>query len=422
MPAGAPCGLAKNSKESKFALTGAVCGPMQYEKEDKYGGPATKIEADLRYAKNNSVVLACGNQNSFYGFGSKDWDIRQSCQDSWDSAVGPCNSDYGSDLVLPLQALLVAADIMLDEPLGDRTERTGDDDMYQQCVERVTHFGVFGWVKDDEAWEHLKTLQSMHNDSNVTYPSSASLFFVGLVYDDIADLTYSEIMVLLRSFCASTTVREFGVKLLVSMTHDNMQGSRGGNFINAMGGPYFPSRIHTDIKVSAQLSMLQGPRSYLMDEILGTPYYSQDLEVLVGHYGEICKFDFSQLLVTLTSALGLLVVARTITDGIMTKALPLRKLYDQEKYHRTVDYSEVRDKLMSGDVALHKISTVDDIFREDTANRDPQTATGSVNKSGVAISKLQHDASLAKVMPNDQPTELPKTLPGLVSVEEQAMA
>ncbi|KAK3246718.1 hypothetical protein CYMTET_43758 [Cymbomonas tetramitiformis] len=371
---------------------------------DKFGGPATRINAELQYA-NGSVVYRCGDKDNFYGFGSNGWDIRQSCQDSPDEADQVCKSAYGSDLVVPLKALLAAADVFMDETFRHRTARTGSDDMYQQCLRRVTDHGVFGWVKDDAAWEQLKTLQNVVDDDGdaLTYPMRASLFFVGLVYDDIADKTYTEILELLQSYCQKATVRQFGVKLLISMTHDNMQGSRGGNVLSSFAGPYLPARIHTTIVASAQLSMLLGPRAYKEEN--EKRFFSQDMEVLVGHYGEICSFDFSQLLTTMTSALGLLVVARTITDTVMTKVMPLRRLYYKEKYHLTLDYSDLREAALGKNLGLNQIHSISDVVDKKAQCR--RTKSGGVEQVDFTASKANQADNLVEVLSEDQPLHVP---------------
>lgn len=311
----------------------------QEDQRHYFGGYAGEMVEKLVF-KNDSVVKACDEADGFYGYGNNMWDILATCEDETRRVADkPCKSSYGSDLVLPLYALLSAADIDLDESLQSHAQRTGDSDMYDMCKKRVKENGIFGWVKSSSAWEKLKRLYALNETA---YPSTDSLFFLGLQESEVQTATYEELMGKLENFCKNVTLRQFGIRLSVAMTHDNMQGSRKGTVNDRLFGRYAPSTIHTNIKVMAAIGNAVGPRFIQGESWDGYGYYTNDLEVVISHYGEICRFDQSVLLTTLTSALGLLVVSQTIVSFLMLHLMPLRDMYYKEKFVVTQDYSDVR--------------------------------------------------------------------------------
>eukprot|EP00854_Cymbomonas_tetramitiformis_P017195 gene17195-20455_t len=369
----------------------------------KYGGQAEDLHIQLLDSDGN-VVEACGRKDSFTGYGSNSWDILTMCTDQT-IEQSDCVSDFGSDLVLSLGALLEAADIDADESFGEHALRTGNSQLYSQCINRVQYHGVMGWITAD-TWETIKLLSSLDSAQRnpEPYPRNSSLFFLGLRYEDIAELSYDDLVVLLSDYCESASLRSFGGALDVSMTHDNMQGSRGT--WSGLAGPYFPDKIHTDARVSVQLSQRVGQRYYKTSSDTGRSYYTNDMVVTVGHYGEICQFDMSVLLTTLTSALGLLAFARVITDAIMVYALPLRNLYRKEKYHVTVDYSEVRDSVAASNRAanLWHVQSWKDVFH---VGHGLHAKVRRTESGAVGSSRTKSDPYNDSLIPGQPSSEVP---------------
>jgi hypothetical protein len=66
--------------------------------------------------------------------------------------------------------------------------------------------------------------------------------------------------------------------------------------------------------------------------------------------GTIGQFNFQALLVSLTSSLALLAVAKTVVDFLAFQILPLKYIYKQYRMIDTVDFSDLTD----GDAAVFK--------------------------------------------------------------------
>jgi hypothetical protein len=60
--------------------------------------------------------------------------------------------------------------------------------------------------------------------------------------------------------------------------------------------------------------------------------------------GTIGSFNFMALLRNLVAALGLLKVSSLITDQLMLRVLPQRDLYEDYKYQKTEDFSDIRER------------------------------------------------------------------------------
>jgi hypothetical protein len=76
------------------------------------------------------------------------------------------------------------------------------------------------------------------------------------------------------------------------------------------------------------------------------------VRVSVVFTGDLGRFSFAQLLVTLTTSLALFAMATTLTDLLATKVMPLKTAYSNAKYQRTVDFSDLEELLARGEEEL----------------------------------------------------------------------
>ena len=90
------------------------------------------------------------------------------------------------------------------------------------------------------------------------------------------------------------------------------------------------------------------------------------IRLLVKQSGNLGRFDFATLLVSLTASLGLLAASTLIVDCLAVRVLPLRAVYNGYKTSNTVDFEEL-ERLRSEDLAR--------IVREDLVNPKPPFLT-----------------------------------------------
>jgi len=109
------------------------------------------------------------------------------------------------------------------------------------------------------------------------------------------------------------------------------------------------------------------------------------IRILVKQTGDVGEFDGATLLVSLTSSLGLLAVASTIVDMVMTSVLPLRHIYAQYKKVDSVDV---------GDLELDK-DDLAQLAKKDVINPPPPILTlfGVDEKGHIGSSHRRLNAS-----------------------------
>jgi len=100
--------------------------------------------------------------------------------------------------------------------------------------------------------------------------------------------------------------------------------------------------------------------------------------------GNLAKFSFSQLLVSLTTSLTLLAVATVITDIVALYFLPDKDRYENAKYELTEDFSDLRDA--EEEAAKNKGKTVGPPSSSSMASR----GTGSNNDGYRLIDSEDH--------------------------------
>lgn len=71
-----------------------------------------------------------------------------------------------------------------------------------------------------------------------------------------------------------------------------------------------------------------------------TLYNFNGICIRVEQTGELAAFDFTQLLLILTTSLGLLAISNTLTDFLALSVLPKKEQYALEKYHWSKDFHD----------------------------------------------------------------------------------
>lgn len=92
-----------------------------------------------------------------------------------------------------------------------------------------------------------------------------------------------------------------------------------------------PPLVSLALKVEQPLILNNGERRDILNR--------HGVRFIFVQTGELGKFDFLSLLITLVSGVALLAVASTITTLIMTKLLKLRDIYTYHTQARTEDFS-----------------------------------------------------------------------------------
>jgi len=84
--------------------------------------------------------------------------------------------------------------------------------------------------------------------------------------------------------------------------------------------------------------------------------------------GLLGKFQFQQLLLSLTTSLALIKIAATIVDTLATRILPMRAVYNEKKYEQTEDFSSLRRQLK-----LKRIQALADATNKDFNGLEPMS-------------------------------------------------
>jgi hypothetical protein len=310
------------------------------------GGDSSNMVVTL-YDQHGKIVNACTN------FHSSGYDALDVCAP--DSPFKhPCVftgiQPIRDKIKVPIFALLVAAGVDLDQSILDpetRKERYPDAAVLDACL--VSYMsGV-----SPGNWDGIKA--AGYNSAD-TYS------------------TFEEFQEGAKDACARLPMRLFGVELQISFDFDNMNGARDSFDLQSSPDSI---RVACTVKV--------GPtHGALATDITGTTGYSgettrttQGLFITMDASGELCTPDFAVFLITMTTILGLLGAANSMTEFIMLGVLPQRGYYKEAKVELTEDFSDLRDSLREskagatmGKGVLDAVQAVrGESFDEDTKKR-----------------------------------------------------
>ncbi|KAK3266854.1 hypothetical protein CYMTET_24557 [Cymbomonas tetramitiformis] len=145
-----------------------------------------------------------------------------------------------------------------------------------------------------------------------------------------------------KELCRHKTLRRTGISISLTAHYDNMNGA-----IGSAGKPYLPAGIFVDLTADiVGLHPFNVPvYAYEDDQDREISIYALSLNV--QHTGSFCIFDYTTLIATLTSSLGLIAFAHTITEYLMLKVLPQREEYFQVKYLKASTFGSKRHLRLS---------------------------------------------------------------------------
>lgn len=269
--------------------------------DTKVGGGAINMAFEL-LDQDNKVMQGCTKYKSV------EWSMDDTCQ-----PVGhECKWEEEDIPYISMSTLLGAAGANLDD----------NSTSVQEICEQYYMQQVYGNLTD----ENYQTIRTMVNVDSY-------------LIDSFLDITDSKLDTLDKwreavvDFCTNSIGREASMSLLVVMDFTNM-----GNAREAYRGPFRESTIQCKIKVSGKPNMpplvsYKGvhPDQSQMDDVRVRAFGAS---IIISHTGEICVFNFSTLLLTLTTSITLLAVASTITDFLMLYVLPMREFCGAQKRQR----------------------------------------------------------------------------------------
>jgi hypothetical protein len=183
---------------------------------------------------------------------------------------------------------------------------------------------------------------------------------------------------------ADVTFRSAGLILLISVDYSNFYSETGSYEEN-----YLSYRAIVSTVASAGYSAIEVV-SGADGSVSGTGtgigltrllVNRHGLRIIVRQSGSVGRFDAAQLLLTLTTSLSLIAVAKVVVDYLATRVLPKRYIYRQYIEVRTVDFSDLEE--MDPDI-LERFKT------DDLINPAP-SVFGSVDLHG-HITRRPHGA------------------------------
>jgi len=282
--------------------------------DNTMGGSSRHVKLTL-LDQNGTIVNKCLKHHK------KDFDITTTCyeHDPYDS---PCVFDINEKFSIPYTALLTATGIpdtglstLIDEFKG----------MHELCVKAFQH-GV--------TRENFQTLYDAHYGND--YVADLHTF---ADYDAFHDEVEKE--------CSKETLRDFHVKMFISVKYDNLDGSNA-----RFGGPFTGSDISATMTATKQITdvpifeethewecELKNGNETCKELKPGTkehhakPYnlktqidHMYGTTIKISHSGQLCKFSLIRVISTLNNALVLLALSATAIKYYI-KTLPEKHIY-----------------------------------------------------------------------------------------------
>jgi len=138
-----------------------------------------------------------------------------------------------------------------------------------------------------------------------------------------------------QPWTTNETMRYAGVILLVLISYSNTFSFSTSNL-----------RYSINVKVvnNTEFKSLQTIYTSFPKNI--NQFNRHGIRILILQSGSLGKFDFQTLLVNLISSLGLFALITLVVDIIATYCLPQRSIYYKYKFDETIDFSDLRDKLI----------------------------------------------------------------------------
>lgn len=313
--------------------------------DNTMGGSALNVELALVDENDNIVEMCLENHKD-------DFDITETCyqRDPFESS---CKFEVREKFSIPYRALMAAAGI---PSTGLSTLIDDFDGMHDQCVKAFMH-GI--------TESNFSTLKSVNYSSGLV-PELGPFADYDAFHDDIEEL------------CSEETLRDFHLKLFVSIEYDNLSGSNA-----RFGGPYDSDVITAKMRVTKHITaaaifeetsetscslVLKGSdppdqpcpspapppgpsgceekcNSIRPDEKGQnfTPYnlrskkeYKLGTTIKVSHSGQLCQFSLLATISLLNNSLVLLALSSVLVAKYI-KILPEKDLYASyltEKFER----------------------------------------------------------------------------------------
>lgn len=317
--------------------------------EVQYGGIETTMGFELE-TPNGETISACD------GYATIDYMSTDSCRKAF---TKKCTWSEQDPLFIPLRALLQAAGILsLSENFGQhkssmtksgpgKIEDLGLGRFHSSCVSAYTeNAGI-----RESNYKEICKIANADVDTQETGNANVTKTQIHTAYGDVLKFaTYSAYLDHVNALCSQTTFRETSMVLFVSVTYNNWDFSLGSfstpgksNVKAKLHVAAFPSRM--PVKTDAETTL----------ETKGTTTWERNgVKVVFVHSGQICQTSFTNVCVTLATAVALLAVSVTLVDLVLTKSpwFPQYKAIIQHHAHVENESTEERtaNELELGDL------------------------------------------------------------------------
>jgi hypothetical protein len=296
--------------------------PPYLDGDEKMGGDEAQSSSFTLVNTDGEVVEKCSKAKQY-----KQYSVFDTCGGS-SPFIEPCifNAQEDEHIVMPMAALYDAAGLDLNKLLDSTSEEVSIQSNLELCITSIIGGVISPTFK-------LAQIAGLGDPPANTFQS------------------FDEMRQAAMATCEHRSLRMYGAKLMATLEFDNMRGSRG-----SWSSTFAPSR--PTVIMSVRSANARGPLAVTETESSGTV----TTKTTYGAYitftaaGELCKSDFSVLLMTLTTALGLLATSTVMTEFVMLTVLPERDLYEEAKTEYTSDFSDIRaQKALSGDTEESRI-------------------------------------------------------------------
>jgi len=303
----------------KYVVTSSF-SDFQFKGSSKYQGVSETLVFELLDHDGNVVTQCSENTPTFDT-------IKSVCDHDGSKKYAnslPCRFETKTPLI-PIAALFAAAGIEMNEP----NQRWLD-----ACIKDFSSITLGSWHEGGQ--EGLEKANQWLAFNKTYFPSMAAL------KHSFRENNFEYL-------CRYAKYPRFGTTFLVALNYNNEK--KGGTEDISVQATVTarPSYYHTHDLAPGQQTFNYGRTQF------GTPWYTQTnrrgISIVVQHDGNICSFSFQALLLTLTSALGLIAIAGVVTDLIMVHIDP--NLLKVKYAHVNWDGHHVRDNAKPSESQKH---------------------------------------------------------------------